>query len=56
MVIHMRIQPSEEAYGEMMSPYECERVETLIHDHFDWRLVEVRAANAAFLVGFTDAG
>ena len=45
-----------EAYGEMTSPYECERVGTLIQDHFDRRFVEVRTADAAFLVGLTDAG
>ena len=55
-VIHMHIQPSVEAYGEMTSPYECERVGTLIQDFFDWRFVEVRTADAAFRVGLTGAG
>ena len=45
-----------EAYGEMTSHYECERVGTLIQDYFDWRFLEVRAADAAFLVGLTGAG
>ena len=40
----------------MMSPYERERVGTLIHGYFDWRFVEARTASAAFLVGLTDAG
>ena len=55
-IIHMHIQPSEAADGEMMSLFERDRVGTLIHGYFDWRFVEVRTASAAFLVGLIDAG
>ena len=54
--IPAHIQLSVESYGEMMSPYECESVGTLIEDYFAWRFVEVRTADAAFLVGLTGAG
>ena len=45
----MHIQPSVEVYGEMTSPYECERVGTAIQIcKIDWRFVEVRTADATF--------
>ena len=48
-VIPMRRQPFVEAYGEMMSPDESERVGSFNSDcTFDWRFVEARTAGATF--------
>ena len=48
-IILMRRQPSVEAYREMMSPYESERVGSFNVDcTFDWRFVAARTAGANF--------